>query len=370
MAGTEKQDYYDVLEVPRGASGDEIKKAFRRLARQYHPDLNAGDKKAEARFKEVNEAYEVLSDAQKRQVYDAYGHAGLGGGGGAGFQGFEGFADVFGDIFSEFFGGAGGRRGARNRRGADLEYQLEVEFEEAAFGCEKTIHIPRTGNCPDCHGSGARDSSSVQACPVCRGRGQVSLSQGFFSITRTCHQCQGSGRYISDPCNRCRGRGRVEQSRTLSVKIPRGVQSGTRVRVRGEGEEGMQGGPSGDLYVLLVVKPHERFTRDGDDILLEQNISFVMAALGGELQVPTLHGPQTLKIPAGTQSQTVFKLRGSGIDSLHGGGRGDQLVQVRVIVPTQLTKRQRELLSEFAREGGDTVEIEKGFFERLKQAFE
>lgn len=368
----DKRDYYEVLGVPRGASEDEIKKSFRKLARQYHPDLNPNDKKSESSFKEVNEAYEVLSDAEKRRRYDTFGHAGVGaGGGGEGFAGFEGFSDVFGDLFSEFFGGGGGRRGgARPRRGADLEYQLEIEFEEAAFGCEKTIQVPRVENCAECRGSGARDPGSVRACPMCHGRGQVSVSQGFFSITRTCHQCRGSGKMVADPCQKCRGQGRVEQSRQLKVKIPPGVQSGNRLKSSGDGEAGPMGGPPGDLYVLLVVKEHEKFARDGDNVVTEQLISFVQAALGADIEVPTLWGSQTLKVPAGTQAGTVFKIRGAGIDGLQSGRRGDQLVQVRIVVPRKLTRKQKELLLEFAKEGGDSIEEEKSFFDKLKEAFE
>jgi molecular chaperone DnaJ len=370
MSG-EKRDYYEVLGVPRGAPADEVKRAFRSLARRFHPDHNPGNDKAEASFKELNEAYEVLSDPQKRQVYDTYGHAALGGGGpgaAGGFQGFEGFSDVFGDIFSEFFGG-GGRRGGRRGRGSDLECQLEIEFEEAAFGVEKMVHLPRVEPCPDCKGAGARDASGVKTCPACRGRGQVSVSQGFFSITRTCAGCQGAGRTIVDPCNRCRGRGRVEMSRSLKVQVPAGVQTGNRLKLRGEGEPAMPGGTSGDLYVVLVVREHSKFTRDGDDVVLEQPISFPIAALGGEITVPTLRGEETIKIPAATQTGHVFKIRGAGIESIHGGRTGDELVHVRIVVPKHLSKRQRELLVEFAREGGDTVDQEKGFFERIKEVF-
>lgn len=367
----DKRDYYEVLGVPRGASEDDIKKAFRKLARQYHPDLNPSDKKAEGNFKEVNEAYEVLCDSEKRRRYDTFGHAGVGGASGG--EGFAGFSDVFGDLFSEFFGGQGQRRGgggARARRGSDLEYQLEIEFEESAFGCEKTINIPRVEGCTECKGTGAKDPTSVRACGTCQGRGQISVSQGFFSITRTCHTCRGSGRQVADPCPRCRGQGRVEQSRQLKVKIPPGVSSGNRLRMPGEGEAGAMGGPSGDLYVLLVVKDHERFTREGDNVVLEHPISFVQAALGAEIEVPTLWGAQALKIPAGTPAGTVFKLRGSGIDSVHGGRRGDQLVAVAIAVPRKLTRKQREILQEFAKEGGDVIEEEKSFFDKLKEAFE
>lgn len=371
---SEKRDYYEVLGIARNASEDDIKKNFRKLARQCHPDLNPNDKKAEANFKELNEAYEVLSDAEKRKRYDTFGHAGMGQGGGQGFQGgFEGFSDVFGDLFSEFFGGQGGRRGgggARPRRGSDLEYQLEIEFEEAAFGTEKTISVPRIETCGDCRGSGAKDPSSVKTCSACHGRGQISVSQGFFSITRTCGQCRGSGRSVTDPCTKCRGQGRVEQSRSLKTKIPPGVQSGNRLKLPGEGEAGPMGGPPGDLYVLLVVKAHEKFERDGDNVLLEHPISFVQAALGAEVEVPTLWGNQQLKVPAGTQPGTVFKLRGAGIDSVHGGRRGDQLVQVQIAVPRKLTKKQREILQEFAKEGGDAIDEEKSFFEKIKEAFE
>jgi len=294
------------------------------------------------------------------------GTAGAAGAGG--FGGFEGFSDVFGDIFADFFGGGARRGGSRRSRGADLECQLEVEFQEAAFGCEKMIHLPRVEACPDCHGAGSKDPNNVQMCPVCQGRGQVAISQGFFSITRTCHQCQGSGRYVSDPCNRCRGRGRVEQSRSLKVRVPAGVQSGNRLKLRGEGEAGAHGGLQGDLYVVLLVREHEKFTRDGDNVVLEQLVSFVTAALGGEITVPTLRGEEIVKIPAGTQNGAIFRIKGAGIESVHNGRVGDELVQVRVVVPSRLTKRQKELLAEFAREGGDSIEIEKGFFERLKEA--
>jgi molecular chaperone DnaJ len=370
----DKRDYYEVLGVRRGASDDDVKKAFRRLARQYHPDLNPGDKKAESAFKEVNEAYEVLSDAEKRRLYDNFGHAGVGarGAGAEGFGGFEAFSDVFGDLFSEFFGGAGGGGGRgrpRPRRGADLEYQLEVEFEEAAFGCEKTIQVPRVETCGECQGRGARDPGAVRQCATCHGRGQISVSQGLFSITRPCHHCRGSGRMVTDPCSRCRGMGRVEETRALKVTVPPGVQTGTRMVLRGEGEGGSLGGPPGDLYVLIAARAHERFAREGDDVLIEHPISFVQAALGGEVDVPTLWGNQKLKIPAGTQPGTTFRIRGAGIDNIKGRGRGDQIVHVQVYVPRKLTKRQRELLAEFAREGGDVADDGKGFLGRIFDRF-
>jgi molecular chaperone DnaJ len=366
----EKRDYYQVLGVPRNADEQEIKKAYRKMARQYHPDVNPGNADAENNFKEVSEAYEVLSDSGKRQRYDAYGHAGLGQGGGEG-HGFEGFSDVFGDIFSEFFGG-GGRRGARTRRGADLEDRVDLTFEEAAFGCDKTLSIPRVEACAECKGTGSKNPRGVQTCSTCRGRGQIAISQGFFSITRTCHSCQGSGRTVTDPCRPCQGTGHVEQTRALKVTIPAGVQSGLRLKVRGEGEAGPQGGPPGDLYVLLMVQPHERFTRDGDNVVMECPISFVQAALGDEFEVPTLWGPRSLKVRPGTQSGTTLVLKGAGIDNVQGRGRGDHHVHLNVMVPRKLTTRQRELLQEFAKEAGEpaTAEENKSFFDKIKEVFE
>ncbi|NMG46862.1 molecular chaperone DnaJ [Azoarcus communis] len=344
-----KRDYYEVLGVNRDAGDDEIKKAYRKLAMKFHPDRNPDNKEAEEKFKEAKEAYEILSDANKKAAYDRYGHAGvdpsMGGGGGG--QGFEGFGDAFSDIFGDIFGG--GRGGSRSNvyRGADLRYNLEITLEEAARGAEKTIRIPTVEECETCHGSGAKPGTQPKTCPTCGGAGQVRIQQGFFSIQQTCPKCHGSGRIIPDPCTSCNGAGRVKKQKTLEVKIPAGIDEGMRLRHGGHGEPGVNGGPPGDLYVEIHIRKHAVFERDHDDLHCEMPISFTVAALGGEIEIPTLEGMARLKIPAETQSGKVFRLRGKGIKNVRSHAHGDLLCHVVVETPVKLTERQRELLQEF-----------------------
>jgi molecular chaperone DnaJ len=368
-----KRDYYNVLGVNRQATENEIKKSFRRLARQYHPDVNKSPD-AEARFKEINEAYEVLSDPEKRAVYDRFGHTGPQAGFG-GFGDFSGFGGIE-DIFESFFGG-GVRTGASRRgpaRGADLRYDLTIEFEEAIFGCEKEIVVPRNEVCPQCQGSGAEPGTQPIRCPQCNGTGEVRRQQqtflGSFVQVTTCPRCQGEREIVTSPCTRCRGRKVVQAERPIAVKIPPGVDDGTRIRLAGEGEPGAQGGPSGNLYVVLHVKPHEFFRREETNILLELDINVAQAALGSKVTVPTLEGREELQIPAGTQTAEVFRLRGQGVPYLRRNGRGDQIVMVHVITPIRLTKRQRELFKELS-ETLDREMIhqpEKGLFAKVKEA--
>jgi molecular chaperone DnaJ len=377
MPAAQKRDYYDVLGVARGAGDEDLKKAYRRLAIQFHPDRNPGNKEAEERFKEINEAYQVLSDAERRTQYDRFGHAAFQGphGGPGGFGGFDfsqGFEEVFSDIFGDFFGTGRGRTRSRARRGDDLRYDLEVEFEEAARGIEKTIKFQRLTTCDACNGTRAKSGAAgARQCPNCRGTGQVRTQQGFFSISTTCPQCRGEGQTISDPCPKCQGQGRVRKAESLSVKIPPGVDNGSRLKLRNEGEAGFGGGPSGDLYVVIHVKEHALFVRQDNDVIIEVPISFPQAALGTEIEVPTLEGKVHLKIPAGTQSGKVLRLKGKGIIDLHGYGRGDQLVRVSVETPRSLTARQRELLEEFAQLDGKAVNhpLSKGFVDKLKEMF-
>jgi len=342
-----KRDYYEVLGVNRDASEEEIKKAYRRLAMKYHPDRNPDNPKAEELFKEAKEAYEVLSDASKRQAYDQFGHAGIDpqAGMGGGFGGMGGFADAFSDIFSDIFGG--GRSRSNVYRGADLRYNLEITLEEAARGAETRIRIPTMAECDGCHGTGARKGSEPRICPTCGGHGQVRIQQGFFSIQQTCPKCHGSGRYIPDPCPVCHGTGRVKQHKTLAVKIPAGIDAGDRIRLSGEGEPGVNGGPPGDLYVQIHLKPHPVFQRDHDDLHCEMPISFTTAALGGEIEIPTLDGVAKLKIPPETQTGKIFRLRGKGIKGVRSHAPGDLLCHVIVETPVNLTERQKELLREF-----------------------
>lgn len=366
-----KRDYYELLAVNRNASEEEIKKAYRKLALKFHPDRNQGDKQAEEKFKEVSEAYQVLSDPQKRAQYDQFGHAAFGEGGpfAGGFDFTAGFEDVFGDIFGEFFGGGTTRRRGR-ARGEDLRYNLTLTFEEAVSGSEKKIKIPRHGTCESCHGSGSKPGSAPKTCPTCRGRGQVSFQQGFFSFSRTCNQCQGRGTIISDPCTMCGATGRVRKLHTLSIKIPAGVDNGSRLKLGGEGETGPAGGTAGDLYVVIQVEPHPLFIRDNLDIICDIPISFVQAALGAEIDVPTLDGKVKMKIPAGTQSGKVFRLKGKGIKDIRGYHQGDQHVRLVVETPTRLTLHQKELLREFAVLGGEDVNpLAKGFLDKVKQIF-
>ncbi|RMG57506.1 MAG: molecular chaperone DnaJ [Deltaproteobacteria bacterium] len=366
------KDYYRILGVPRDASLDEIKKAFRKLALKYHPDRNPGDKEAEERFKEINEAYHVLSDPEKRRMYDLYGTTmGSGTSEGFGFSDFGFNVGGFEDIFSEFFGDIFGRSSrSRAQRGADLRYRLEITFEEAARGAQKEIRFPRQETCPDCGGNGARNGTAVETCPVCGGRGQVSYQQGFFSVTRTCSRCRGEGRTIREYCPRCKGSGTVMREKKITVRIPPGVDNETRLKVRGEGEPGKYGGPPGDLYVVISVKPHPLFQREGNNVICEVPITFPQAALGAEIEIPTLEGKEKLKIPAGTQTGTEFVLRGKGFPVLNGYGRGDFVVRVIVEVPKRLTKRQKELLREFENlSKGSQGPLGKSFFEKVRELF-
>ena len=344
-----KRDLYEVLSVNRDASEDELKKAYRKLAMKYHPDRNPDNKEAEEKFKEAKEAYEILTDANKRAAYDRYGHAGvdpsMGGGGGG--QGFEGFADAFGDIFGDIFGGGGGRGRSNVYRGADLRYNLEITLEEAARGADKTIRIPAQEECDTCHGSGAKPGTQPKTCPTCGGAGQVRIQQGFFSIQQTCHKCHGSGRIIPEPCTACGGAGRIKRQKTLEVKIPAGIDDGMRLRHGGQGEPGVNGGPAGDLYVEIHIKQHPVFQRDGDDLHCEMPISFTTAALGGEIEIPTLDGAAGIRIPPETQSAKVFRLRGKGIRNVRSHAPGDLMVHVIVETPVKLTDRQKDLLREF-----------------------
>jgi len=375
MPGNNKRDYYEVLGVARSASDDDLKKAYRRLAVQCHPDRNPGDKHAEERFKEVNEAYQVLSDPEKRVQYDRFGHAAFqgpqAGGGFGGFDFSQGFEDVFSDIFGDFFGTGRGRARSRTRRGDDLRYDLEIEFEEAARGTEKTVKIARLALCEACKGTRSRDGSGSRTCPNCRGTGQVRTQQGFFSISTTCGSCRGEGSIISDPCPKCQGQGRVRKLQALSVRIPPGVDNGSRLKLRGEGEAGFASGPAGDLYVVIHVREHPMFTRQDNEVVVEVPVSFPQAALGVEIEVPTLDGKVKLKLPAGTQSGKVFRLKGKGFVDLHGYGRGDELVRVVVETPRRLSARQRELLEEFAKVSGEDVThpLSKGFVDKIKEMF-
>ncbi|MBX3663306.1 MAG: molecular chaperone DnaJ [Burkholderiales bacterium] len=346
-----KRDYYEVLGVNRDASEDDLKKAYRKLAMKWHPDRNPDNPKAEEHFKEAKEAYEVLTDAQKRAAYDQFGHAGVdpsaAGGAGAG-AGFGGFADAFGDIFGDIFGGAGGGRGRSTvYRGADLRYNLEITLEDAARGTETRIRIPAMEECETCHGTGAKPGTQPTTCTTCGGHGQVRMQQGFFSIQQTCPRCHGTGKMVANPCGTCSGSGRVKKHKTLAVKIPAGVDEGDRIRLSGEGEAGVNGGPSGDLYVVIQIKPHGVFTRDHNDLHCEMPVSFTTAALGGEIEIPTLDGYAKIKIPPETQSGKIFRLRGKGIKGVRSSAHGDLLCHVVVETPVKLTPRQRELLEEF-----------------------
>jgi len=372
-----KRDYYEVLGVDKNATPDEIKKAYRKLARQYHPDVNKEPDAAE-KFKEVKEAYEVLSDENKRAQYDRYGHTdpnqgfgGFGGfGGGGGFEDFGGF----GDIFDMFFGGGSRRNPNAPQRGADLQYTMTIEFKEAVFGKETDIEIPRTENCDHCNGSGARPGTHPETCSTCRGTGQQEVVQntafGRIVNRRVCPACSGTGKIIREKCSKCNGSGKVKNRRKIHVKIPAGIDDGSQIRLSGEGESGIRGGPPGDLYIVVNVKPHDFFEREGDDIYCEVPITFAQAALGDEIEVPTLSGKVKLKIPAGTQTNTYFRLKGHGVPRLRGIGQGDQHVKVVVVTPTKLSEKQKELLREFAKlSGEDTHEQQETLFERMKKAF-
>ncbi len=373
-----KRDYYEILGVSRDADAEEIKKAYRKLAIKHHPDKNPGDKAAEENFKELSEAYEALSDPQKRRAYDQYGHAAFdpraraGRAGAGGFHDpFEIFREVFGgsSIFDDFFGTARNDP-SQPQRGNDLRYDLELSFEEAALGCEKEISVTKPERCDACDGSGVEAGSKVKTCPTCHGRGQVVSSRGIFSIAQTCPHCQGAGRVVEKPCKRCHGAGRRDQSSKIKLRIPAGVDTGSRLRSAGNGEAGLRGGPPGDLYVVLHTRAHDIFQRDGDDLLCEVPVSFVQAALGTEIEVPTLNGQATIKVPAGTQPGTMFRLRGKGIKNLQGYGHGDLHVRIDVEVPTQLTAAQRNKLQEFADlcQGNENPKSQ-GFFEKAKRLF-
>jgi len=369
-----KRDYYEVLGVGKEANADELKKAYRKLAREYHPDVNkAAD--AESKFKEIKEAYDVLSDDQKRATYDRFGHVdpnqGMGGGGFGG-QDFGGF----GDIFDMFFGGGGGSRRDPNapQRGNDLQYTMTIEFKEAVFGKETDITIPRTENCDTCHGSGAKPGTKPETCSTCRGSGQQEVVQntafGRIVNRRVCSTCNGQGKIIKEKCGDCHGSGKVKKQRKIHVKIPAGVDDGAQLRISGEGEPGLRGGPSGDLYIILRVKPHDFFEREGDDIYCEIPLTFAQAALGDEIEIPTLTEKVKLKIPAGTQTDTHFRLKGKGVPRLRGYGQGDQHVKVVVVTPTNLNEEQKELLRNFAGLNGEqTHEQHQSIFERMKKAF-
>jgi len=353
-----KRDYYEVLGVEKNASETEIKKAYRQLARQYHPDVNPGNKEAENKFKEINEAYEILSDSEKKQRYDQFGHAGTDPNGfGGGFGGFGGGTagdfGGFGDIFDMFFGG--GTASARKngpQQGSDLRLDMELSFEEAAFGVERELEIPRTENCTTCKGSGAKPGTNPVNCSQCNGTGEVRYTQktalGHFQTVRTCSHCGGTGKVIASPCSDCRGSGKVNRKRKIKIKIPAGVDTGSRIRLSGEGEAGLRGGPPGDLYVFIEVRPHKYFERRGDDLSMEFPITFMQASLGDEVQVPTLQGKATLKIPEGTQTHTVLRLRGQGVNRLHGAGRGDLYVKVVVVTPTKLSEEQKQRIRDLS----------------------
>ncbi len=367
--GTNKRDYYEVLGVSKTASADEIKKAYRKLALKHHPDRNKGNKEAEERFKEAAEAYAILSDPQKRSQYDQFGHS-LGGSGFQGFEGFEGsfqgFSDIFGDLFEDFFGTSSRRGTSRGGiRGADLEYSVEISLEEAARGKEITVEFPRAECCDACQGSGAEPGSQPTICSDCGGHGEVRVSQGFFTMRRTCPRCHGEGRQITKPCHSCHGNGRVKKTRKLSVKVPAGIDDGSQLKVTGEGEAGERGGSRGNLYVYVSVKPHAIFERAGKDLLLEAKIAIHQAALGTQIEVPTLDGKVRLKIPAGTQPGSVFRLKGKGLSDLRGyGGTGDELVRVNVEIPGHLSTEEKKLLEEFGklRDGSQ----DKNLFSRWK----
>jgi molecular chaperone DnaJ len=375
-----KRDYYEVLGVEKGAEVEELKKAYRKMAVKYHPDKNPGDKTAEEKFKEVGEAYEVLNDPQKRAAYDQYGHAAFdrragGPGRSGGFHDpFEVFREVFGgggsgSIFEDLFGG-GSQDRSQPQRGDDLRYDMEIAFEEAAHGCEKEITLTKPERCDQCQGSGAEPGSRARACGTCGGRGQVISSRGIFSIAQTCPQCQGAGRTLDKPCKNCRGQGRREGTSKIKLRIPAGVDTASRLRSVGNGEAGWRGGPPGDLYVVLHVKPHEIFQRDGDDLLCEVPVSFVQAVLGAEIDVPTLDGRTSIRIPSGTQPGAMFRLKGKGVKNIQGYGHGDLHVRINVEVPTQLSSAQRTKLEEFADLcNGKESPLSQSFFEKAKKLF-
>ena len=370
-----KRDYYEILGVNRDASEEELKKAYRKLAMKHHPDRNPDNPKAEEHFKEAKEAYEILSDEQKRAAYDQFGHAGVdpSAGPGPGGAGFGNFSDAFGDIFGDIFGGGGGRR-SNVYRGADLRYNMEISLEDAAHGTETKIRIPVMAECETCHGSGARPGTQPVTCTTCGGHGQVRMQQGFFSVQQTCPKCHGTGKMVKEPCPTCHGAGRVKQHKTLAVKIPAGVDEGDRIRLSGEGEAGVNGGPPGDLYVVVHLKPHLIFQREGGNLHCEMPISFTTAALGGEIEVPTLEGHARMKVPPETQTGSVFRLRGKGIKPLRSSEKGDLLCHVVVETPVNLTERQKELLRELEEinqlDAGKHSPREKSWMNKVKDFFQ
>jgi molecular chaperone DnaJ len=379
-----KRDYYEILEISRTATEVEIKSAYRKLAMKYHPDRNPGDKAAEEKFKECAEAYAVLADAEKRNLYDRFGHQGVSSAAGAGagfdptvFAEFGDFADILGNMFG--FGDLfGGRRRGGPQRGSDLRYDLEIGFEESARGAETTIQIPREENCETCKGSGAAPGSSPATCPQCRGQGQVRYQQGFFQVARTCPQCRGAGRIVSKPCQTCRGTGRTTKERKITVKIPPGIATGQQLRLQGEGEAGAMGGPAGHLYVVVHVREHDFFRRDGNNLFCEIPVNFTTLALGGDIQVPTLDDAETVKVPEGTQTGATFRLRGKGMPDVNGRGRGDLFATVQVQTPKKLSKDQRRMLEDLAKalpkekfepRARDEDEHERNLFDRVKNMF-
>ena len=373
-----KRDYYEILGVPRNAKDSQIKSAYRKLALEHHPDRNQGNKEAEEKFKEAAEAYAILSDTDKRARYDRFGHASVSSQAGAGFDPstFAGFEDIFGGIFGDFFGGAGRRGGPE--RGSDLRYDLEITFEESAKGVETPIEIPRLEPCETCSGSGAEPGSTPTTCTQCQGRGQQRFQQGFFTVARTCGKCHGTGRVITKPCVTCKGNGRTDHERTLTVKIPAGIADGQRLRISSEGEGGVAGGPPGDLYVFIEVAGHPFFSREGNDLACEIPLNFTTLALGGTIDVPTLDGHESYKVPEGTQSGTVFRLRGKGIPDVSGRGRGDLFFTAQAVTPKKLTKEQRALLDQLSKvlpmetfepRQRDADEDEKNIFEKVKDIF-
>lgn len=377
-----KQDYYELLGVERTADEAVLKKSYRKAAMKYHPDRNPDNEDAEQKFKEINEAYDVLKDSQKRAAYDQYGHAafeqgGPGGMGGMGGRGGFDFSDVFEEFFGDFMGGGGGQRRGRGsqggmQRGADIRFNLEITLEEAFNGKTESVNIPTTETCEPCDGSGAEPGSQPEVCDSCGGHGKVRTTQGFFMVERTCPRCQGSGHVIQNPCKKCRGAGRVHKEKALSVKIPKGVDDGQRIRLSGEGEAGIMGGPSGDLYIFLTLIPHELFQREGDMLFCKIPIPMVHATIGGDIEVPTMNGKLArVNIPSGTQTGRQFRLRGKGMPAVNSGSTGDMIIEVAVETPVNLTKRQQEILEEFAKEGGDKINPQStGFFAKAKDLWD
>ncbi|WP_413717842.1 molecular chaperone DnaJ [Silicimonas sp. MF1-12-2] len=370
-----KRDYYEVLGVSKGASADEIKKAYRSKAKELHPDRAQDNPNAEAQFKEVNEAYDVLKDADKKAAYDRFGHAAFEGGMGGGPRGgnyaggdfASAFSDVFDDLFGDIMGRRGGSAGKRAVRGSDLRYNLRISLEDAYRGLQKSIQVPTAVQCDTCHGTGAESGAEPQACPTCSGMGKVRAQQGFFTVERTCPTCSGMGQIIKNPCAKCGGAGRVEKDRSLSVNIPAGVETGTRIRLAGEGEAGLRGGPSGDLYIFIEVTEHALFQRDGMNLYCRVPVSMTSAAIGGDIEVPTIDGGRSrVKVPAGSQSGRQMRLRGKGMPALRGGGSGDMMIELAVETPVNLTSRQKELLKEFEKLSEENNPESSGFFKKVK----